>query len=148
MTRVRVRPATGGDFDAVVGLLRDARLPLAGVPGTLTGFYVAEDQGRVVGAIGLEVHGPDGLLRSAVVDQGARGTGIGLALVDRILDRARERGLGAVYLLTTTAERYFPRFGFIRITRDDVPDHVQASVEFHEACPASAVVMRKVVAAG
>jgi amino-acid N-acetyltransferase len=148
MTRVRVRPATGGDFDAVVGLLRDARLPLAGVPGTLTGFYVAEDQGRVVGAIGLELHGPDGLLRSAVVDPGARGTGIGLALVDRILDRARERGLGAVYLLTTTAERYFPRFGFIRITRDDVPDHVKASVEFHEACPASAVVMRKVVAAG
>ena len=50
-----------------------------------------------------------------------------------------------MYLLTTTAERYFPRFAFKRITREDVPDSLQASVEFRDACPASAVVMRKFV---
>jgi amino-acid N-acetyltransferase len=48
-----------------------------------------------------------------------------------------------MYLLTTTAERYFPKFGFERIERRDVPETVQASVEFTSACPASAVVMRK-----
>ena len=47
-----------------------------------------------------------------------------------------------MYLLTTTAERYFARFGFVQIARDDVPGAVQQSVEFREACPASAVVMR------
>jgi N-acetylglutamate synthase and related acetyltransferases len=78
----------------------------------------------------------------------ARSTGLGLALVDRILRHARERGLGAVYLLTTTAEGYFPRFGFTRVARDEVPDPVRASVEFREACPASAVAMRKPVSDG
>jgi amino-acid N-acetyltransferase len=143
-----VRPAGESDYRAVAELLRAAGLPLAGVPPSLTDFYVAEERGRVLGAIGLEVHGGDGLLRSAVVDPAARGTGIGLTLVDRILSHARERGLGAVYLLTTTAEGYFPRFGFSRIAREAVPDPVRASVEFREACPASAVVMRKPVSGG
>jgi amino-acid N-acetyltransferase len=137
-----VRPATASDYVAVLGLLQAANLPLAGVSRTLAGFYVAEDVGRVVGAIGLELHGVDGLLRSAVVDPPARGTGIGVALVDRVLGDAGERGLEAVYLLTTSAEGFFPRFGFTRIERADVPDPVSASVEFREACPASAVVMR------
>jgi amino-acid N-acetyltransferase len=48
-----------------------------------------------------------------------------------------------VFLLTTTAERFFPRFGFEEIARDEVPASVQASVEFQSACPASAIVMRK-----
>jgi amino-acid N-acetyltransferase len=48
-----------------------------------------------------------------------------------------------VYLLTTTAESYFPKFGFVQTTREVVPTAVQQSVEFRSACPASAVVMRK-----
>jgi len=140
-----VRPADERDYQAVAELLRTAGLPLAGVSPTLAGFYVAEERGQVLGAVGLEVHGEDGLLRSAVVDAAARGTGIGLTLVHRVLSHARERGLGAVYLLTTTAEGYFPRFGFVRIAREDVPEPVQASVEFREACPASAAAMRKLV---
>jgi len=145
-TGATVRPATSGDYEAVAGLLRAAQLPLDGVPRMLTDFYVAERGGRVLGAIGLEVYGSDGLLRSVVVEAGARSVGIGVALVDYVLGQARFRALRAVYLLTTTAERYFPRFGFSAIARDDVPHHVSASVEFREACPASAVVMRKVLA--
>jgi amino-acid N-acetyltransferase len=140
-----VRTATDGDFAEVMALLRSAGLPEAGVEPGLAGFYVAEAEGRIVGAVGLEPYGKDALLRSAVVDPAARGTGIGVALVERILDHARKRGVRGVYLLTTTAERWFPRFGFERITREDVPATVQASIEFREACPASAVVMRKLV---
>jgi amino-acid N-acetyltransferase len=51
----------------------------------------------------------------------------------------------AIYLLTTTAERYFPKFGFERIARTDVPATVQTSIEFTSACPASAAVMRKLL---
>lgn len=139
-----IRDAIGSDHPAVIGLLEAAGLPVAGVLPSLEGYHVVEDQGRIVGAIGLELYGPDALLRSAVVDPAARGTGIGSALVERILDRARRHGVHGVYLLTTTADRYFPRFGFDRITREDVPHGVRASVEFQEACPESAVVMRKV----
>ena len=47
------------------------------------------------------------------------------------------------FLLTTTAERFFPKFGFERIERTDVPASLQASIEFRSACPSSAIVMRK-----
>jgi amino-acid N-acetyltransferase len=138
-----VRRAASRDHRAMIRLLQAAALPTDGVPATLHDFYVAEDHGRIVGAIGLELYGGNALLRSAVVDADVRGAGIGEALVRRVLDDARERGIRDFYLLTTTAERYFPRFGFQRIDRKEVPAGVQASVEFREACPASAVAMRK-----
>ena len=64
-------------------------------------------------------------------------------MTEAALRLARANGVDTVYLLTTTAERFFPRLGFEPITRDQVPTTVQASVEFRSACPASAVVMRK-----
>ena len=56
---------------------------------------------------------------------------------------ARDTGMNTLYLLTTTAERYFPKFGFERIERHEVPASVQVSVEFTSACPSNAIVMRK-----
>jgi len=46
-----------------------------------------------------------------------------------------------MYLLTTTAAHYFPKFGFTETTRETVPDDIAATEEFTRACPASAVVM-------
>jgi N-acetylglutamate synthase-like GNAT family acetyltransferase len=66
---------------------------------------------------------------------------VGRALVTRVVSDAEARGLRALYLLTTTAERYFPSFGFRTISRDDVPAEVRATAEFRDACPASATVM-------
>jgi amino-acid N-acetyltransferase len=142
---VTIRAATTQDFGHVVGLLEAAGLPTAGLPPALGDFYVAEHRGRVVGAVGIERYGASALLRSAVVDPTLQGAGIGRTLVRRILEHARERGIADVFLLTTTAGRYFPRFGFEPITRDDVPGAVRESIEFREACPASAVVMHTVL---
>lgn len=64
-------------------------------------------------------------------------------LVERALDLARARGIDDVYLLTNTAENYFPKFGFVCVGRDSVAPEVRSSVEFQTACPASAVAMRK-----
>jgi amino-acid N-acetyltransferase len=146
MTRAPdVRSATDSDYPAVIALLEAAGLPTAGVPGALGDFLVADAGDGLAGAIGLERYGPDALLRSAVVRPGRQGAGIGAALVRALLDRARDGGLREIYLLTTTAERWFPRFGFVQIEREQVPDAVRASVEFREACPASAAVMRVLV---
>jgi amino-acid N-acetyltransferase len=142
VTTASLRPAAGEDFDSLVGLLKASALPTAGLPPQLSDFYVAEHGGRIVGGIGIEPYGQAALLRSAVVDPAFRGSGIGESLVRRILEHARKRGATEVFLLTTTAERYFPRFGFAQVARDDVPGTVADSVEFREACPASAVVMR------
>jgi amino-acid N-acetyltransferase len=140
-----VRAASAADHDQVVRLLVAADLPTAGLQGSLPDFVVAEEDGRVVGAVGLEVYGDAALLRSAVVDTSRRGAGLGHGLVSTLLAHARCRGVREIYLLTTTAEDYFPRFGFTRVGREAVAPTVRASEEFRGACPESAVAMRKVL---
>jgi amino-acid N-acetyltransferase len=71
----------------------------------------------------------------------------GRQLVERVIAEAEARGIRALYLLTTTAEHYFPSFGLTRTTRDAVPEEVQATAEFQGACLASAVVMSRALAA-
>lgn len=138
----RVRPARPADYPTVAGLLRAAGLPTAGVSPSLADFLVAEAGDGLVGAVGLEIYGGAALLRSAVVGAAAQGRGAGTALVVGLLEHARSRGVRDVYLLTTTAEDWFPRFGFARIPRAAVPAALHTSVEFQGACPDSAVIMR------
>ena len=140
---VELRTARDADLPGVMALLERVSLPTAGLGEPPSHFVVAESGGRLVGVVGLELYGGSALLRSAAVEDGWRGTGVGRVLVERAIDIARERGIQDVFLLTTTAEHYFPRFGFTCISRDSVAPAVQASVEFQQACPASATVMRK-----
>jgi len=140
--RRTIRRATATDRASVEALLTAAALPIDGVAEHLASFFVAEDEGRIVGAAGLEVHGDAALLRSVVVAEEATGTGLGSRLTRRVLDEAHARGARAVYLLTTTAADFFPRFGFERVARGDVPKQVHASHEFRASvCPTSAIVM-------
>lgn len=141
---VSLRRAGPGDSEAVAALLREMDLPLDGVAEWLEQFSVAEHQGRVIGVAGMERYGDSGLLRSVAVVPEWRGSGIGRTLVDRVLEEGRAAGIREVYLLTTTAEHYFPRLGFACVDRSTVPAALQVSAEFTGACPASAVIMRKV----
>ena len=139
-----LRIATRSDLPAIERLLVSSGLPTAGVADALGGFVVAESEPdrRIIGVVGLE-HCCDeyALLRSTAVEPEWRGTGRGRRLVTQAIAQAESRGIKALYLLTTTAERYFPSFGFVKTERDAVPDEVKQSVEFREACPASATVM-------
>jgi amino-acid N-acetyltransferase len=146
MSDVRIEEATIADRDAVLALLAAEGLPAAGLQEHFADAIVARADGAVVGSAALEVYRDGALLRSVAVAAPVRGTGLGVRLTEAALARARARRLPAVYLLTTTADAFFPRFGFARITRDDVPESVKESVEFRSACPASAIVMRKVLA--
>lgn len=140
-----IRPALAGDTPAVHRLLEDASLPLDGLPddfGNQRDFLVADTGDAVRGAIGLERYGDSALLRSAVVAPALRGTGLGAQLVHALLEHARATGIRELVLLTTTAEHWFPRFGFARITRAEVPEAMHASAELQGACPATAVVMK------
>ena len=69
------------------------------------------------------------------------------ALVNRAIADAESRGIRALYLLTTTAEHYFPSFGFAKVERATIPETVRATKEFTHACPASAVAMARPLAA-
>lgn len=144
----KVRPGTPKEFGAVKRLLVANKLPMDGVPESLQNFLVAFDGQKVIGAIGLEIFGDAALLRSAVVDESARGSGLGAQLVEGALAKARVLRMKDVYLLTTTAEKYFPRFGFAEVPRESAPAAMQQSAEFTGACPASAVLMKLSAEAG
>lgn len=109
-------------------------------------FVVREDDGRVVGVAGLELHGDFGLLRSVTVDPDYRGQGLAKALVEAVLARAQRVGLRTVYLLTTTARDYFSRHGFSECPRDQAPAGIRESWEFRTGCPSTATLMQRAVA--
>lgn len=135
--------ARDSDLDDVLSLLENSSLPSAGVEEHFENFLVARDEARrFLGCIGLEAYGDVGLLRSLAVTTDSRGSGIGRALVERLFAEARGRGVRTLYLLTTTAERYFPRFGFERLPRAEADPSLLASEELRGACPDTAVLMR------
>jgi amino-acid N-acetyltransferase len=138
-----IRPASSTDLAAVERLLTANDLPLDGVRDAFGTFVVAESAGELIGVAGLEICCDDALLRSVAVHPEWRSKGVGRALVTRAISNAEARGIHALYLLTTTAERYFPTLGFAKVAREDVPAEVRATKEFTDACPASAVAMKR-----
>jgi amino-acid N-acetyltransferase len=141
---VSIERAKAGDGPSILQLLSAAQLPVDGLIEHLDTAVVARgDGGGVAGCAALEIYADGALLRSVVVDGGVHGQGIGTRLTTAALDLANVLGIPAVYLLTTTAEAFFPRFGFVQIPRADLPGGVQMSVEFRSACPSTAIVMRR-----
>ena len=140
---VTIERATPEDAGAILELLRANGLPVDGVLDHLHNALIARCQGRVIGSVALEIYDDGALLRSVAVDTTLRGHGVGNRLTSAALDLAGTLRVPAVYLLTTTAEGYFPRFAFSRISRGEVPHGVLQSVEFRSACPSTATVMMK-----
>lgn len=145
-----LRAATAADLPAVERLLAEVDLPDAGIAPLFetraADFVVADDPrraGELAAVAGMEVCCNDALLRSVAVRPEWRAVGLGHQLVWRVVSDAERRGLRALYLLTMTAERYFPRFGFARVDRAAVPADIRSTVEFRSACPASATVMAR-----
>jgi amino-acid N-acetyltransferase len=138
-----IEPATERDLPAIHALLEQVHLPLAGVDEHVATMLVARESERIVGSAALELYADGALLRSVAVEPQRQGTTLGHQLTEAALRLAASRAVPTVFLLTTTAERFFPKFGFEAITREEVPPSVRESVEFRTACPASAVVMRK-----
>ena len=144
---LRVAPsistARAEDVEPVQRLLADQHLPLDGLTDHVATLLIARDGSRIVGSAALEVYRDGALLRSVAVASTMQRRGLGHDLTEAAIAMARELKMPALYVLTTTAERFFPKFGFERIDRRAVPESVQQSVEFRSACPSSAVVMRK-----
>lgn len=139
--RQRIRSARPSDLPAVLALLEAHALPGEGVAEWLDHYLVAESDTGISGVAGLELYADGALLRSVAVAGEQRGRGLGGRLVGLALERARAAGVPAVWLLTTTADAWFPRYGFRVAGRETAPPGVSGSIEFREACPASAVAM-------
>lgn len=140
---VTLRRADEETLGYVENLLARNDLPAEDVranPGT---FYVARAGDERVGIGGIERYGSDGLLRSVVVEESARGEGVGTEFCEALEAEAREAGIEWLYLLTTTAAGFFAGRGYAEIERDAAPEPVRDTTEFAELCPTSAMCLRK-----
>jgi amino-acid N-acetyltransferase len=134
--------ASPGDLPSVRELLARCDLPAEDLrPSHFDNFVVCRDGGRLVGTVGLEPLGEVGLLRSLAVAPEFRGRRLGHELWARAREHALSRGIGRLYLLTTTAEGLFRRWGFQHVPRDQVADVVRNTTEYSTMCPSTAAVM-------
>ena len=134
------RPARLG----AIALLEAAQLPTVDLTDRhLEHFFYLGPQAAPTGMIGCEMHGDDGLLRSLVVTPESRGAGAGSALVECVEAYARSQGIRAMYLLTTTAEQFFARRGYLAVARALVPESIRSTPEYSDICPASSAIMVK-----
>ena len=84
---------------------------------------------------------PAALLRSVAVNAEQRSSGVGAQLVRAQLEAAKNLNATSVSLLTTTANTYFPRFGFAIVQRCTLPVTLNDSLELRGACPDSAICL-------
>jgi N-acetylglutamate synthase-like GNAT family acetyltransferase len=146
LTSTQPRTATKEDMLRIKEFLRENGLPDLGVDECVENFVIAENEtGNLIGVAGVEVYRENALLRSVAVDKQSRARGYGRILVNTILRNARDKGVKTIYLLTQDADNYFQRLGFQIVDRKDVDDAVKSSLEFTEACPESATVMRRTI---
>jgi|HubBroStandDraft_4_1064222.scaffolds.fasta_scaffold626643_1 amino-acid N-acetyltransferase len=137
---IAARPALG----AAVALLEGAGLPAKDLTAAhLEYFFYSGAPESPSGLVGLELSDDTALLRSLVVTPEARTRGLGSMLVEHAEGYARSRGAGALYLLTTTAERFFAKRGYTRIARGAVAEAVRNSHEFKDLCPDTSALMLK-----
>ena len=130
------------DLAQLENLLRENKLPSDDCAAQLDAFFGIFDAARLIAAGGLEVRGEHALLRSIVVDPEFRSTGLAARLTEFFIAEATSHGLQSLFLLSETADRYFSRFGFEPVPRDQAPTTIVKTRQFADLCPQSAVFMR------
>jgi amino-acid N-acetyltransferase len=129
---------------AVTRILGEAGLPCSDLtPAHLEHFFGCGSTGAPDGIVGLELYESVALLRSLAVSSKCRGRGCGTALVEQAELFARAQGARQIYLLTTTAERFFERLGYARVPREAAPVAIQRTQEFSTLCSSSSAFMVK-----
>ena len=136
---------TKADGIKIPKLLSQAGLPTKDLTlDKLKTFLVArQEEGSLIGAIGVELYGDVGLLRSLVVHPSHRGKGIGKSLTHELESLAKQKGVKTLYLLTTTTADFFTHLGYRMIQRARVPGSIAGTEEFRNICPVSAVCLFK-----
>jgi len=132
------------NLSAVKQLLSESRLPIEDITAQhLQHFFGCGSGLKLEGLVGLELYGEVALLRSLAVASSRRGSGVGSALIAHAERHARNQGVQSLYLLTTTAEKFFLRRDYTRIPREDAPAAIKGTKEFSGICPVSSAFMVK-----
>lgn len=137
-----IRPAVAADLCQATRLLEAANLPVADLSAENLAL-IAENNELIQGVIGLESFGEVAFLRSLAVSAGARGSGIGAALVTALEVQCTADGVRDLWLLTIDGDAFFAKLGYELHDRADAPDTIRGTEEFAGLCPSNAVLMLK-----
>jgi amino-acid N-acetyltransferase len=118
-------------------------------PSHLQHFLVLRDDpdSTLTGVVGLEINHNMALLRSLAVIEPHRNKGLATQLLREIEQYAISQQVDTLYLLTLTAEHFFAKQGYRKTDRKSAPPAIQATTEFNNLCPVTAVCMKKHIAA-
>jgi amino-acid N-acetyltransferase len=125
---MNVRSANVNDVKAINGLInayaeRDLMLfrSLADIYTNLQNFFVAEQNGQVIGCCALEVIWSDlAEVKSLAVEENHKGRGVGASLVNAAVEKAKLIGVPKVFGLTLKPE-FFEKLGFKVVDKNELP---------------------------
>ncbi|MBN1817338.1 MAG: N-acetyltransferase [Sedimentisphaerales bacterium] len=125
---MKIRDAKVGDIEAIHGLIseyaeQDRMLfrSISDMYEDVRSFVVAEMEGKIVGCCALKVIWGDlGEIQSLAVAKEYFGKGLGRALVQGCMERARELGLEKLFTLTLEPA-FFEKNGFVKVDRGTLP---------------------------
>ena len=136
-------PASQQDLLWISEVLQKEQLCYADIQNENVKLWKLEKDGSTIGFFGFEVCNKDALLRSVVVSEEERSSGLGRKLVNEAFARARDLKIHNLYLLTFSAEGFFGKLGFTTINRKSVPPPIANTEEFKNFCPDTATCMKK-----
>ncbi|MGH8319395.1 MAG: arsenic resistance N-acetyltransferase ArsN2 [Steroidobacteraceae bacterium] len=142
MTAVNTEPNLS--FRAAVTLLAAVGLPSSDLTEPqLEHFLFSGPRNAPTGLVGLELYDSVALLRSLAVAPNAQRSGLGTTLLEQAEGYAYAHGVRSLYLLTTTAQRFFESRGYRLTSRESCPASIRSTSEFVTLCPASSALLVK-----
>ena len=135
--------ATSKDLEPVRALLGECGLPAEDIDQHLRYFILARAGEGLAGTVGMELMGDAALFRSLAVRPHFRKQGVGAALCNHMITRARSSGVHRLYLLTEGMAPFFEKLKFVAIPRGKLPEQVRGTQQFKALCSESATAMVK-----
>ncbi|MHA2405568.1 MAG: GNAT family N-acetyltransferase [Candidatus Hermodarchaeia archaeon] len=125
-------------------------LPVEGVKDYFNAFLILDKpsdaphvvSAPIIGCVGIEQYKTSALLRSLAIHPDYQKQGLGTFLTKAMISQAKKQKVRALFLLTDSAVKFFEKFGFQKIDREQAIDDVKQSIEFTTLC-ATASLMRK-----
>jgi len=139
----KIYPLSNDDLSLVTDLLKSFCLPVSDLEIAPVKFFGIKGNRNLIASGGLEIYGKNAILRSVAIDKNYQGRGLGIRLTHYIEAKAAELGIKRLFLLTTTAERFFKNLNYQFIERNSCPDEIKLSAEFKEICPSTASCLYK-----
>jgi len=135
--------ADNKDLEWINNILKENELCVDDIPSENIVLKLVKSENELIAIYGFELFGQNGILRSVAVADEYKGAGIGTQIMKQVERDVKELELRNLFLLTTTAKKFFEKFGFSIIERETAPVVLQQSYEFLTFCPDTAIVMSK-----